>query len=78
MDLAEAQRIAVSFFTHRVEDGSEWDVRAPSGEEAAARTEEGQALVFEFTPPADHAWQRSWPPLMVAVDPATGRADMLR
>lgn len=77
MDLPDAQRIAVDFFTHRKEHGNDWDVRAPSEEEFAASTEEGQALIFEFKPPASHTRQRSWPPLRLAVDPTTDRADML-
>lgn len=77
MDLAEAQRIAVSFFASRMEDAYLWEVRA-SSRLTAARPAEEQALIFEFRPPHGHAWQRSWPPLRVTVDPHTGRADMLR
>ncbi|MDX3453845.1 hypothetical protein PV396_18155 [Streptomyces sp. ME02-8801-2C] len=77
MDLAEAQRVAVVFFASRMEDAHLWDMRAPS-EPAATQLAEGSVLVFEFRPPQGHAWQSSWPPLRVSVDPHTGRPDMLR
>jgi hypothetical protein len=77
MDEAEARRLAVAEFGSRVaRDPGEWDVAGPVVAAVRGPTGVKPHLIFTFTP--REATSPSGFPLRIAVDPDTGKTDMLR
>ncbi|MGW3742149.1 hypothetical protein ACWD62_16365 [Streptomyces sp. NPDC005146] len=76
MDRDEALRIASDFFRSCVADGDKWKIEGPTEEMVSTLAGRQLHLIFSFRDP-DSAEDLDWP-LHVAVDPKTGRADMLR